>query len=195
MKRLRDLAVSWGPLGVFLFALIDSAGVPNPGGTDLLLLAVTIANPASAWLCATLAVMGSMLGSAIFYEILARGGERYLLKMTSSGRGARFRQWVLSYGLVAVFIPALLPVPFLPYKALAGCACAMCVGRTRFLLVILAARIPRYFALAYLGATLGNNSFHWITSHGWQMGAFALALFVILYALVRFVGRNRVDVE
>ena len=50
MKRLRDLAVAWGPGGVFLFSVIDSAGVPNPGGTDLLLLAVTIANPASAWL-------------------------------------------------------------------------------------------------------------------------------------------------
>src|SRR5579883_2490586 len=174
MKKFRDLAVAWGPGGVFLFSIIDSAGVPNPGGTDLLLLAVTIANPASAWICAGLAVLGALIGSAIFYEILYRGGERYLTRMTSTGRGAKFRAWVLGYGLVAVFIPALLPVPFLPYKALAGCAAAMGVGRTRFLLVILAARVPRYFALAYLGATLGNNSFHWITSHAWQMGIAAL---------------------
>ena len=195
MKRFRDLAVAWGPWGVFLFSIIDSAGVPNPGGTDLLLLAVTIANPASAWLCAALAVAGSIIGSVFFYEILSRGGERYLLKMTSTGRGARFRSWVLAYGLVAVFIPALLPVPFLPYKALAGCASAMCVGRGRFIGVILLARVLRYAGLAYLGATLGNNSFHWITSHGWQMGTFAFGLFLALYFLVRLTGRNRVDVE
>ena len=195
MKRLRDLAVSWGPLGVFVFAVIDSAGVPNPGGTDLLLLAVTIANPASAFLCAALAVIGSMVGSAIFYEILSRGGEKFLLRMTSTGRGARFRIWFLRYGLVAVFIPALLPVPFLPYKALAGCASALSVGRVRFLLVILAARVLRYVGLAYLGATLGNNSFGWIKDHGWQMGVAAVVLFVLLYALVRFADRNPPDVE
>lgn len=195
MKRFRDLAVSWGPAGVFLFAVIDSAGVPNPGGTDLLLLAVTIANPASAWLCAALAVAGSMLGSVIFYEILSRGGARFLLRSTSTGRGARFRAWVLRYGLVAVFIPALLPVPFLPYKALAACACALCVGRMRFLLVILVARVLRYSTLAYLGATLGSNSFGWIKAHVWHMGAVAVALFVVLYALVKLSDRNRGDVE
>jgi uncharacterized membrane protein YdjX (TVP38/TMEM64 family) len=96
---------------------------------------------------------------------------------------------------VAVFIPALLPVPFLPYKALAGCASAMCVGRSRFLLVILTARVLRYCALAYLGATLGNNSFHWITSHALHLGVFAVALFTALYALIRLAGRNRADVE
>src|SRR5215475_2991792 len=191
MKRFRDLAVSWGPAGVFVFAVIDSAGVPNPGGTDLLLLAVTIANPASAWLCAALAIAGALIGSAIFYEILSRGGEHYLAKSTAKGSGARFRAWVQRYGLVAVFIPALLPVPFLPYKALAACAAAMSVGRVRFLSVILVARVLRYSALAYLGATLGNNSFDWIKSHVLQMGIFAIALFIVLFALVKFAGRDR----
>lgn len=195
MKRLRDLAVAWGPLGVFLFAVIDSAGVPNPGGTDLLLLAVTIADPSSVWLCAGLAVLGSILGSAIFYEILSRGGERFLLKMMATGRGAQFRSWFHRYGLVAVFIPALLPVPFLPYKALAGCAAALCVRRRSFLLVILAARVFRYVGLAYLGATLGNNSFAWIREHAWQMGIAAAILLVLLYLLVRFADRNRRDIQ
>jgi membrane protein DedA with SNARE-associated domain len=195
MKRFRDLAISWGPLGVFLFAVIDSAGLPNPGGTDLLLLAVTIANPASAWLCAALAVAGSIVGSVIFYEVLSRGGEKFLSRLTSSGSGARFRTWFLRYGLVAVFIPALLPVPFLPYKALAGCAAACSVGRGRFLLVIFAARVLRYSGLAYLGATLGNNSFGWIKGHAWQMGVAAGVLFVLLYGLIRFADRNPPDVE
>jgi membrane protein DedA with SNARE-associated domain len=195
MKRFRDLAVAWGPLGVFLFAVIDSAGVPNPGGTDLLLLAVTIANPSSAWTCAGLAVAGSILGSAIFYEILSRGGEKFLVRLTSSGRGAQFRAWFHRYGLVAVFIPALLPVPFLPYKALAGCAAGLCVGRGRFLLVILAARVLRYCGLAYLGATLGNNSIGWIGAHALQMGMAAVILFVLLYILVRFADRNPRDLK
>ena len=195
MKRLRDLAVSWGPWGVFAFAVIDSAGVPNPGGTDALLLLVTIANPASAWTCAALAIAGSIIGSAIFYEILSRGGEKFLARLTSTGRGARFRAWFARYGLVAVFIPALLPVPFLPYKALAGCASALGVGRVRFLLVILAGRVLRYCGLAYLGATLGNNSLGWLKAHALEMGIAAVILFILLYLLVRFADRNPGDVK
>ena len=190
MKHLRALAISWGPLGVFLFSIIDSAGVPNPGGTDALLLVVTIANPSSAWLCATLAVMGALIGSLMFVEILRRGGERYLVRATSTGRGLRFRVWFRRYGLVTVFVPALLPVPLLPYKAFAACAAAMGVSRTRFLLVVLAARVPRYFGLAYLGATLGENSGAWISGHLWQFGAAAVALFIMLFLLIRFSART-----
>lgn len=175
---------------MFLFSIIDSAGVPNPGGTDALLLVVTIANPSSAWLCATLAVMGALIGSLMFVEILRRGGERYLVRATSTGRGLRFRVWFRRYGLVTVFVPALLPVPLLPYKAFAACAAAMGVSRTRFLLVVLAARVPRYFGLAYLGATLGENSGAWISGHLWQFGAAAVALFIMLFLLIRFSART-----
>jgi undecaprenyl-diphosphatase len=193
MRRLRDLAVAWGPLGVFLFSVIDSAGVPNPGGTDLLLLAVTIADPSSAWLSATLAVIGALVGSLLFVEILHHGGERYLIRLTSSGRGLRFRAWFRRYGLVTVFVPALLPLPFLPYKAFAACAAAMGVGRVRFLLVVLAARVPRYFALAYLGATLGEKSGAWVTGHLWEFGVAAVFLFASLFLVTHFMGRTRTE--
>lgn len=189
MRRLHDVLLSWGPLGVFLFALIESAGIPNPGGTDLFLLVLTIAH-ATPWVCASLAVAGSMIGSAIFFEIVKRGGERLLVRYVSSGRGARFRRWFLRYGLVTVFVPALLPIPFLPFKAFVACAGALGESRTRFLVVLLAARIPRYFALAYLGAVLGDNSFAWVRAHTWQLVALAIALAALLYALIRLAERR-----
>jgi hypothetical protein len=66
----------------------------------------------------------------------------------------------------------------------------MGVGRWRFLLVILAARVPRYFGLAFLGATLGQGSTAWIRAHLWQMGVLAVILFAALYLLVRFFDRG-----
>jgi len=191
MRHFLDVLLSWGPLGVFVIATVESMGIPNPGGTDLLLLAVTITHPASAFPAAVLAVVGSLLGSEIFFEILRKGGERYLLRHTATGRGERFRNWFLRYGLVTVFIPALLPIPILPFKAFAACAAAMGVGRARFLLVLAAARIPRYFALAYLGAQLGENSSAWLRTHAWYMLAVAVALFVLLYGLIRWSDRKR----
>jgi len=193
MRHLRDILVSWGPAGVFLFAAIDGAGVPNPGGTDLLLIALTIAQPASAASAAGLAVLGAIVGSVIFYEIFSRGGEHLLARYTSSGRGLRLRAWFLRYGLITVFIPALLPIPILPFKVFAASAAAMRVGRFRFLLVIFAGRVPRYFGLAYLGATLGENSMPWVTSHLWQFGVAAVVMFIALFLIARRAARTKTE--
>ncbi|MGH9558116.1 MAG: YqaA family protein [Bryobacteraceae bacterium] len=193
MHGIWSLLASFGSLGVFLMAVIDSIGVPNPGGTDLLLLVVTIANPANAWLNAGLAVIGSLSGAVLFYEVLRKGGERFLERHTRTGRGAKFRAWFAHYGMLTVLIPALLPIPFLPFKFFAGCAAAMRVSRTRFFLVLAAGRIPRYFGLAFLGAQLGQTSLIWATSHVWVLAAFAAGLFVALYIVMRRFDRNRVE--
>jgi membrane protein DedA with SNARE-associated domain len=190
VKHLTQTLIAWGPLGVFVLAFIDSAGVPNPSGTDALLLLVTIARPEYAFLCASLGILGSLLGSLVFYQIIRTGGEKFLDRYTAIGRGARFRAWFQRYGMVTVFIAALLPIPFLPLKALAACACAMGVSRSRFMLVTAAARIPRYAGLAYLGAQLGDNSKDWIKGHTWHMAALAVALFAVLFLLLRWSERK-----
>jgi membrane protein YqaA with SNARE-associated domain len=189
VKHFRQILVAWGPLGILIAAMIESAGVPSPSGTDALIILVTIARPQSALLCAALATVGSILGSVVFHQIVSMGGEKLLDRHTSSGRGARFRAWFQRYGLASVFVCALVPFPFMPLKVMALCACALGVSRTRFLLVITAARIPRYSAMAYLGSRLGENSAAWLNQHLWHMGALAVALFAGLYALLRYSER------
>ena len=190
MKHFMQTLIAWGPLGVFVLAFVDSAGVPNPSGTDALLLLVTIARPEYALLCAGLGILGSLAGSLVFYQVMRTGGDKFLLRYTLSGRGARFRAWFQRYGMMTVFIAALLPIPFLPLKALAACGCAMGVSRSRFMLVTAAARIPRYAGLAYLGSQLGENSTAWIKGHTWHMAILAVALFAGLYALLRWSERK-----
>jgi membrane protein YqaA with SNARE-associated domain len=191
MRHLRDVLISWGPLGLLVFAAIESAGIPSPGGTDALLLVLAIARPQEAMLCAALATIGSMFGSLIFYEITRKGGERFLVKYSSGASGSKFREWFARYGLITVFIPALLPVPFLPFKVFAACAGVMSVPRGRLLIVLAAARIPRYFALAYLGQQLGENSTVWLKGHLWHLLALAAAIGIALYGLVRWVDARR----
>ena len=191
MKQFIQVLVSWGPLGVFVLAFVESLGIPNPSGTDALLLLVAIKRPEAAILCAALATAGSMLGSAVFYELMRKGGDKFLLRYTMSGRGKRFRAWAHRYGMVTVFISALIPIPILPLKVFAACTCAMGVSRTRFMLVLAAARIPRYAGLAYLGVKLGENSTAWIKGHTWEMGVLAAALFGVLYALLKWNDRAR----
>jgi hypothetical protein len=57
--------------------------------------------------------------------------------------------------------------------------------------VIAAARFPRYLAIAYLGAQLGENSNAWLKSHLWHMGGLALTLFVGIYALLKFSDKQQ----
>jgi membrane protein YqaA with SNARE-associated domain len=189
VKRFHDLLVALGPIGVLLFAAAESIGIPNPGGTDLLIIVVTAARPTQAALCAFLAVIGSLAGSLVFFEVMRRGGEALLAKRTASGRGARLRQWFHRYGMVTVFISGLVPLPGLPFKFFVACAGALGETRTRFLMVLAAARIPRYFALAYLGAELGDESWPWVKSHTWHMAAGAIVLATALYILIRMSDR------
>jgi membrane protein DedA with SNARE-associated domain len=191
MGGLRQTLIHWGPLGILAAAAIESAGVPSPSGTDALILLVAIARPEAALLCAGLAVLGSMIGSVVFYEVVNRAGARLLARHTSSGRGARFRAWFDRYGLAAVFVCALVPFPFMPLKVMAVCAVALGARRGRFLGIMLLARIPRYGGMAYLGAQLGENSTRWLSQHVVHLGVLAAALFVLLYALLRYSAQAR----
>lgn len=189
-KRLMDTLVSWGPAGIFLVSILDSAGVPSPGGMDALLLLVTIVNPAKAWLCAGLAIAGSLIGCLILFYLARRGGQKYLDRCTTGPRGARFRAWFSRYGLITVFVPALLVIP-LPLKVFVICSGAMRVRPLSFALVVTAARTPRYLLLAYLGSKLGQSSLPWLKAHMWYMLITAAALFLFLYLLVRWYERRR----
>ena len=123
MRHLRDILVSWGPAGVFLFAAIDGAGVPNPGGTDLLLIALTIAQPASR----SIGVPDWRAGSHDRQRTLRNFQPRrrisarplYFFRTGTAGEPG-------SYGLITVFIPAL-PIPFFR-SGFAASAAAMRVG-------------------------------------------------------------------
>jgi membrane protein YqaA with SNARE-associated domain len=127
--------------------------------------------------------------------VMQRGGEKLLAKYTSSERGAKFRTWFKRYGLVTVFIPALVPLPFLPFKAFAACAGAMGVNRWKFLGVLAVGRILRYSGLAYLGVKLGTaeNSKAWVKAHTWHMVFIAAAIFLFFYLLLKFLDREVVE--
>jgi membrane protein DedA with SNARE-associated domain len=191
MRHLRDVLISWGPVGLLILATLENAGPPTPGGTDFVLLILAAARPKDAMLCAGLATLGSLIGSAIFFEVLRRGGEKLLVKFTSSGRGARFRDWANRYGLATVFVSALVPVPVLPFKVFVACTATMGVSRLRFLSVLAPARVLRFLALAYLGQQVGENSGAWLKSHSWYLLGLAALLGLGLWVLLRRAERIR----
>ena len=79
----------------------------------------------------------------------------------------------------------------MPLKVMAVCACALGVPRWRYVGVIVAARIPRYGGMGFLGSRLGLESNTWIKDHLWHMGIGALVLMVALYVLLRMAEKTR----
>ena len=188
MKALAAKLTAWGPLGVFLLAVLDSAGIPLPAGVDLLLVTTAVFHPESAWLAAGCAVVGSLIGTMFLYWLARQGGRRFLDRQTSTGRARKLRGWFNQYGLVTVFIPALVPIP-MPMKVPVICCGAIGVPPLAFAGVVLLARIPRYLGLAYLGRQLGENSTAWLKQHALDFIWVAAGLAAVLFAAIKVSER------
>lgn len=186
MDRLEAWLEAWGLAGVVLIAALDSAGFPLPAGVDALLVALAAVSPQQAVAAALLATAGSLAGNLGLFLAARKGGEAWLERKTASGRARRFRHWFLRYGLITVFVPAVVPVVPLPLKVFVISAGALGVRVRSFLLTVLAARIPRYLAMAWLGAHLGRETPAWLEAHLPHLATAAVVLFVALWLAVRF---------
>jgi membrane protein YqaA with SNARE-associated domain len=190
LHHLTDALVSWGPAGILLLSILDSSGVPVAGVFDAFLILIAVERPSSAWLCASLAVAGSMVGNIILFSAAHRGGRRFMNKAAPEGKAARFREWFKRYGMVTVFVPALIPIP-MPMKLFVISAGVMGTSITEFVSVVLLARTLRYFGEAWLGLTLGRESTSFLKSHAWIFAVSAVGLFAALYGFILLRDRRR----
>jgi len=190
MKKLLASVVAFGPLGLFISALIDGIGVPVPGGVDVLI--VYLAGQSDNFLLLPLvATLGSVIGNSVLFLLARKGGELFLEKRSASGFNTHFRRWFDHYGLLTVFIAALVPLPIMPMKIFVLCSGALGISFVHFLLVFVCARIPRYFGLAWLGRSMREDALAYLRAHIWHLSVFAAALFLLLWLMIRFVDMRR----
>jgi membrane protein YqaA with SNARE-associated domain len=189
-RHLTDVLVQWGPAGILLLAILDSSGVPVAGLFDFFLVFIAVKRPDAAWLCAGLAVVGSTIGNTMLYWMAHKGGRRFMERAAPEGRGAKFRTWFKRYGMVTVFVPALVPVIPMPLKLFVISAGALGTPLAEFVGVVLAARILRYFGEAWLGIRLGQESSKFLTTHAWDFLGGALVLGAALYGFILWRDRR-----
>jgi membrane protein DedA with SNARE-associated domain len=182
--------LAWGPWGVFLLAVLDSAGIPVPEGVDALVVLVAARHAGVGYFSAALAVAGSVIGSLFLFYVGRKGGEEFLDQRTQAGWPKRFRAWFHHYGALALFIPVFIPAP-LPVKIFVLSAGALGMNRAHFIAIIAAARILRYFGLAYLGARMGTAPWQYVKGHAWQMALISVAVFVVLWGAVKIKDNLR----
>jgi membrane protein YqaA with SNARE-associated domain len=176
--------VAYGPWGVFLIGIIDSLGVPLPAGMDALLILIAVKAPERAFLAASLAVLGSMIGNLLLFQAARYGVRRLVGKVPEPGKPQRFREWFNRYGLITVFIPAATPILPLPLKVFVVSAGGMHTPLRKFMAVVLVARVSRYFGDAYLGIKLGMDAQGFLQRNAWTL----IGIAILVAALLSFVA-------
>jgi membrane protein DedA with SNARE-associated domain len=92
---------------------------------------------------------------------------------------------------VTVFIPAAIPVLPLPLKVFVVSAAYLRTPLRRFFLVILLARVIRYFGDAYLGMRLGAGAQPFLARNAWTLAGIAVAAAAALFLLIHWKSRGR----
>jgi membrane protein YqaA with SNARE-associated domain len=193
LRQFVDTVVAWGPGGLVVLAALDSAGIPIPAAVDALLMLLSAKAQEQAVLCAVLALLGSVAGSMFLYWLSRRGGEAYLSRHSVTPRALKMREWFQHYGLLTVFISAISPIP-LPMKLFVISAGALGVRPLPFFLTLLGARIPRYAALAYLGAHLGHDGAAvYLKANAWVIVGILVAMLAFFFAAIKYADARRTN--
>ncbi len=175
METLKNLLLTWGIPGLFFIALLDSAGVPLPGGPDAVVMLLSWQRPNLMVFIALAAAIGSTVGNWLLYQVGRKGGEVALARFEQ-----KKREWVTDKlkrnDFLAILIAMLGPPPF-PTKIFILMAGAFDMRMRRFLLAVFGGRFVRYLGEAYLGARFGDEAAEILANH---YGTIALALVAVV---------------
>jgi membrane protein YqaA with SNARE-associated domain len=187
LERLRVWLVAFGPLGLFGLALIDSAGIPLPGGPDAAMILLSASNHSLMLLYALCATIGSTIGCTVLYLIARRAGIA-ALKRVSDEKRARIENLLGKYDLFAITVPAILPPPF-PFKPFVLTAGVFNLRIPRFVMAVFIGRSARFLIEGWLAIKFGEEASEILRRHGLRV------LIVVAGALLAFgafkLYRNR----
>lgn len=188
MDRLRDTLLALGVPGLFLIALLDSAGVPLPGGVDIVLMLLSWQQPSLVVAIALVAAVGSTLGCLILYRVGRTGGEVALRRLDPEKR-----RWVTEKirenGTMAVLVAVLAPPP-LPTKIFILVAGFVEMPWLRFVAAVFTGRMIRFGGEAYLAVRLGDQALETLQRNYPLIGA-GLAGGVVVYLVAKWLRRRR----
>ncbi|MFY9558586.1 MAG: VTT domain-containing protein [Blastocatellia bacterium] len=189
LQRLLEWLKAFGPLGLFGISLVDSAGVPLPGGPDAVMIWLSANTPRLMPLYALAATSGSAIGCTLLYLVARRAGAVALNRLTPEKR-SRIENLLGRYDLIAVMVPAVLPPPF-PFKPFVLCAGVVKLRTWRFITAIFVGRGVRFLIEGWLAIRFGEDAGRIIRQHGWKVLVVVGALTVAGVAARFLIARSR----
>ncbi len=188
MDAFRDSLLALGVPGLFLIALLDSAGVPLPGGVDIVLMLLSWQQPSLFVVIALTAVVGSTIGCLILYRVGRTGGEVALRRLDPEKR-RRVTEKIRENDTMTVLVAVLAPPP-LPTKIFILVAGFVGMPWPRFAMAVFGGRMIRYGGEAYLAVRLGDQALETLQRYYPLIGA-GLAIGVVVYLVVKRLRKRR----
>src|ERR1700742_1645344 len=111
LQKFGDYLVTFGPFGLFAISLIDSAGLPLPGGPDAVMIILSAHSHAMVPVYAVAASLGSTIGCTMMYWVARRAG-LVALNRIKPERRERIENLLGRYDMLAIIVTAILPPPF-----------------------------------------------------------------------------------
>jgi len=164
LQTFGEWLVTLGPFGLFAISLIDSAGLPLPGGPDAVMILLSARSHALVPLYAVAASFGSTLGCTVMYWVARRAGMLALRKIEPARR-ARIENLLGRYDMLAIMATAILPPPF-PFKPFVLSAGVFKLKLSRFIIAVFAGRLVRFSIEGLLAIWFGEAAGEQIKRHG-----------------------------
>jgi membrane protein YqaA with SNARE-associated domain len=168
--------------GLFLISFLDSAGVPLPGGVDLVIMLLSWQRPSLFWVVALVAALGSAAGCLVLYRIARTGGDAMMSRFAES-KQEWVKEKVRRNDVLAVMVAMLGPPPF-PTKLFILVAGVVRMDWRRFLAAVFVGRLIRFLGEAYLAVELGDRAAETLKDYYPEIAA-ALALTVLVILVIR----------
>lgn len=115
---IQEFFIVWKDIGLILYAILK-AFLPLPS-LEVVLVPITLANPANWLLYSLEGAVGTFIGGGIGYWLAHRYGRRALSHMASQNDIDKGEELMNRYGVWAVFIGGITPIPDFLLAYLAG---------------------------------------------------------------------------
>ena len=188
LAKFGTYVATFGALGLFTLALLDSAFLPLPSGADLLLIGLSAHSPRWMVLYVFVATVGSTIGCVILYYISRKAGRRALSPF-SEAKQQRVKDLINRYDVLSVLVACVLPPPF-PLKLFVVTTGVLRINVVRFALAIFAGRAFRYLLEGYLAAKYGEQATVILGKYYPWIGL-GLAVLIIAFVVVRALLKRR----
>ena len=150
----------WSVLFLAVLSFFEAIFFPIP--PDFLFIGVTILNPESSIWLGLLVAISSVLGAYVAHWLGGRLGRPLLNRFFSDDKINRVEKMFKRYGMVAILVAAITP---LPYKIFAIMAGVLNLNRNTFIVASLIGRGLRYVSLGVLIYFFGESIRTFLRDH------------------------------
>lgn len=189
VESVQAFAVAIGGLGLALIAFLDASFLSFPQVNDVLIVLMTLKEPAWMPYYAGMSLAGSTAGCVVLYFLARAGGQAVLRGRFEARVVDRAMHLTERYGLLTIMVTSTLPPPT-PFKLFVAMAGAGGMSPAKFTTAVVVGRGVRYFGTGLLTLWYGEAVIDFLGQHG-RLVALVLGLLLVAGVAAVALGRSR----